>query len=196
MLKHYKYSDIDKLADILKQNGIIIVPTDTVYGLCGITTKKVHDKLYLVKKRPKNKLFPVMCANKEQIKKIAYINEIENKIIDSFMPGAITIILKKKKDFLPYIKSDTIAVRLAPNKLIEELILKINKPLFMTSANISGSNPCDAVFDMESCFPSIDGIVEGKQTKKIPSTIIDCSDKIPKLLREGPITIEEIKNKL
>ncbi len=97
MIKRFKQTQIVELAEILKNDGIISVPTDTVYGICAqINSIKAHDKLIEVKKRPLSKSFPIMCANKSQIKSIAIVDEIAEKLIDTFMPGPITLVLKKK----------------------------------------------------------------------------------------------------
>lgn len=97
MIKRYKKNEVEELACILKNNGVISVPTDTVFGLCAIMNSKIaYDKLVKVKKRPVEKSFPVMCANEEQIKSIAIVNKIAEKLIKAFMPGPITLVLKKK----------------------------------------------------------------------------------------------------
>ena len=99
MVKRYKKSEIKKLAKILKNDGVISVPTDTVFGICArINSKIAHDKLITVKNRPIKKSFPVMCANEEQIKSIAIVNDVAEKLIKSFMPGPVTLVLKKNKN--------------------------------------------------------------------------------------------------
>ena len=80
MIKRYKQTEITELVTILKNDGVISVPTDTVYGICARISKKAHDKLVLVKNRPSDKAFPVMCANIEQIKSIAFVNEKEERM--------------------------------------------------------------------------------------------------------------------
>ena len=84
MIKRYKENDIDELVKILKRDGAISVPTDTVYGICAcMNSIKAYNNLVLVKNRPNNKLFPIMCADKEQIKDIAIIDEKTEKLIDA-----------------------------------------------------------------------------------------------------------------
>ena len=96
-MKRYTYNEIDKLADILKNDGVICVPTDTVYGLCArINSKKAYDNLVNIKNRPNIKLFPVVCLDEEQIKNIAIVNKYAEKLIHAFMPGPITLVFKKK----------------------------------------------------------------------------------------------------
>lgn len=194
-MKKYEQNKIDELADILKQDGIISVPTDTVYGICArINSIKAYNNLINIKNRPITKLIPVMCANEEQIKSIAMVDENSEKLIHSFMPGPITFILKKKQEVPAYVNNadTTIAVRMAPSKVLEELIYKVESPIFMTSANKSGKVTCTSLEEIEKTFPNLDGILEGSVSFGKASTIVDCtSDKI-KILRKGPISLEQI----
>ena len=195
MIKRYKESEIDELAQILKKDGVISVPTDTVFGICAcLNSKKAYDKLIEVKNRPLNKSFPVMCATIEQIKDIAIVDEQSEKLIKSFMPGPITLVMKKRKNLPDYVTNgkDTIAIRMAPSKAIEELILKVGSPLFMTSANQSGEAECTTLEEIEKSCPLLDGMMEGKVTYAKASTIVDCTSKKIKILREGPISLEQI----
>ncbi|MBE6161896.1 MAG: threonylcarbamoyl-AMP synthase [Firmicutes bacterium] len=189
---------MNELVDILLNDGVISVPTDTVYGLCTmITSSKGYNKLIDIKNRPSNKEFPIMCSDYNQIESIADINELAKKIIDNFMPGPITIILKKKDTIkINGINSDTVAIRLAPTKEIKYLIEKTNTPLFMTSANISGNRECKSIEEIKNTFNSLDGILEGNVSFKISSTIIDCTSNDIKILREGPISLKEIEDSL
>lgn len=196
MVKRFKQNEIDELANILKNDGVIAVPTDTVYGLCArIDSKKAHNKLIETKNRPTNKLFPIMCANKEQIKSIAKINNTAEKLIDCFMPGPITLILEKRIQLPNSInkKYTSIAVRMATSKLLAELIRKVGSPVFMTSANISGEPTCVSLDEIEEKFSSLDGILEGEIPKGQASTIVDCTSERIKILREGPISLKQIK---
>ena len=195
MIKRYQKDEIEELVQILKKDGVISVPTDTVFGICAkMNSKKAHDKLIKVKKRPINKAFPVMCANEDQIKSIAIVKEREEKIIKAFMPGPITLVLNKNKNLPEYVTNgkDTIAVRMATSKEIENLILKLESPIFMTSANQSGEKECTTLEEIEKCCPLLDGMMEGNVIFSKGSTIVDCSSKEIKILREGPISKEKI----
>lgn len=128
MINRYKKDEIDKLANILENDGVISVPTDTVFGLCAkITSPKAKEKLIKIKNRPANKSFPVMCSNLEQIKNIAEVNKNGEILIKAFMLGPITIVFKKKENLPEYITNgkETIAIRMATSKEIENLINKI-----------------------------------------------------------------------
>ncbi len=198
-MRRYSQNEIDELAEILKNDGVISVPTDTVYGLCArINSKAAFDKLVELKHRPANKSFPVMCLDEEQIKSIAIVSEKAEKLIRAFMPGPITLVLKKKPEAFEYINnageriSDEMAVRMAPLKVLHELVEKTGSPLFLSSANLSGEKVCNSLEDIEEIFPNLDGILEGDVSYGRASTIIDCTRDEIIIQREGPILKETI----
>lgn len=144
-MKRYKQSEIEEVATVLKNDGVISVPTDTVYGICArINSSKAYLKLVSVKNRPSTKSFPVMCSDIEQIKSIAIIDKNALKLIKAFMPGPITLVLNKRSDVLSYInnagarETDELAIRMAPTPFLKELIKEVGSPLFLSSANKSG----------------------------------------------------------
>ena len=195
-MKEYQQTEIDELAIILKSDGVIAVPTDTVYGLCTrINSKKARENLIKTKNRPENKAFPIMCNSIEQIKSVARVDERIEKIIEAFMPGPITVLLEKRKEIPEYVNNGLrlIAVRMATSKTLEKLIEKVGSPIFMTSANLSGEPVCKTIKEIENVFPNIDGILEGEVSYGKASTIVDCTSDEIKIIREGPISLEEIK---
>ena len=194
-MKIYNQTQINELSNILKNDGVIAVPTDTVYGLCArMNSRKAREHLIEIKHRPENKAFPIMCNNIEQIKSIAKVDERIEKIINSFMPGPITILLEKRIVIPEYVNNGLrlIAVRMATSKTLEELIEKVGSPVFMTSANISGEPVCKSIEEIQEKFHNIDGILEGKVSYGQASTIVDCTSDEIKIIREGPISLEEI----
>ena len=196
MIKRYKQTEIEKLAEILKNDGVISVPTDTVYGVCArINSKKAHDNLVKTKNRPITKPFPVMCSDEKQIKSIAIVDEKAEKLIKGFMPGPITLILEKRSEVPEYVNNgkETIAVRMATSKSVKELITKTGCPIFISSANQSGEPTCTNLDEIENECPNLDGMMEGTVKFGKGSTIVDCVSKELKILREGPITIEQIR---
>ncbi len=198
-MKRYKQNETDKLAEILKRDGVISVPTDTVYGVCSrINSIKAHDNLVRIKNRPYSKLFPVMCADEEQIKSIAIVDEKAERLIHNFMPGPVTLVLEKKSEVPEYVNNggETIAVRMATSKPLEELIRKTGSPIFMSSANQSGEPTCTTLEEIEKAFPTLDGTMEGNVSFGKGSTIIDCTSETIKILRPGPISMEQIAKTL
>ena len=198
-MKRYTENEIDELANILKNDGVISVPTDTVYGVCArINSKKAFDKLVDTKKRPKNKSFPVLCLDEEQIKSIAIVNKNAEKLIRKFMPGPITLVLNKKMEAFSYVnnagerESNELAVRIVPLEVLKKLVQKTGSPLFLSSANLSGEEVCTTLDDIEKTFPNIDGILEGEVSFGQASTIVDCTQEEIKIQRVGPISEEQI----
>lgn len=195
-MKIYKQTQINELAEILKRDGVISVPTDTVYGVCArMNSEKAHDNLMITKNRPKSKLFPIMCADEEQIKTIAIVDKRAEKLIKAFMPGPITLILNKRPELPFYVNNGekTIAVRMATSNVLKELIKKTESPLFMSSANQSGEPTCTTLDEIQKSCPTLDGMMEGKVSFGQSSTIVDCTLEQLKIVRLGPISIEEIK---
>ena len=198
-MKRYKESEINELANILKQDGVISVPTDTVYGICvRINSVNAYNKLVSIKNRPPYKSFPVMCTDEEQIKNIAIVDEKVEKLIHAFMPGPVTLVLNKKPGTFDYINNagsrstSELCVRIAPSKALHDLISKVGSPIFMTSANLSEQPTCSNLTEIEKVFPSLDGIMEGNVSFGIASTIINCTSNTIKLERPGPISMEDI----
>lgn len=196
-MKRYKQSEIDELANILKQDGVISVPTDTVYGICArINSIEAYNKLISIKNRPSNKSFPVMCADEEQIKSIAIVDEKIEKLIHAFMPGPVTLILNKRNEKNINNRglrtTSEIAVRMAPSNVLKELIYKTGSPIFMTSANQSGEKECNNLDEIEKLCPTLDGMMEGNVSFGKASTIIDCTQEVIKIQRVGPISMEDI----
>lgn len=194
-MKRYKQTEINELAEILKKDGVISVPTDTVYGVCArINSINAYNNLIFVKNRPLSKPFPVMCADEEQIKSLALVDEKAEKLIHAFMPGPVTLVLKKRTEVPDYVTngSNTIAVRMATSKVLEDLIRKVGCPIFMSSANRSGENTCTNLDEIEKSCPTINGMMEGSVSFGKGSTIIDCTSEEIQILRLGPISIEQI----
>ena len=197
MVKIYNENEIDELVYILKNDGVISVPTDTVYGLCGkIDSKKAYEKLLEIKERPINKAFSIMCADEKQVRKIGIVDKNVEKLISEFMPGPITLILERNENLDDYITNgkNTIAVRIATTKALVELIRKVGTPIFMTSANKSGEPECKNIAEIEKLSPLLDGILYGKYSFGKASTIVDCRFGEIKIIRKGPISEKEIRD--
>ena len=198
-MRRYKQSEIEEVANVLKNDGVISVPTDTVYGICArINSSKAYLKLVSVKNRPSTKSFPVMCSDIEQIKSIATLDDNALKLIEAFMPGPITLVLNKRPDVLSYInnagtrETDELAIRMAPTPFLKELIKEVGSPLFLSSANKSGKDVCKSLDEIEIECPTLDGMVEGNVSFGEASTIVDLKGNDIKIQRQGPISEDEI----
>lgn len=194
----YSKADIKIIADRLSKGDIVAFPTDTVFGLACVMDKEAIKKVYEAKGRDFNKPLPVMCNGLEMIKEIAYVDDISLKIINKFMPGALTIVFKKKDNVDSYITQglDTIGIRVPNDEWILSLIENIGKPIMVTSANISNSGSLLSYLDVyDSMKNRIDGIVCEDARGQCSSTIIDVTGKL-QILRQGPITLTDIEEAL
>ena len=195
-MKRYTQEQTKELAEILKNDGVISVPTDTVFGVCArMNSLQAQENLREVKNRPETKAFPVMCSDLEQIKTIAVTDERSEHVIKTFMPGPLTVILKRRDDVPAFVNGglSTLAIRLAPSEAVKKLIEETGSPLFMTSANQSGQPVCETLDEIEKQCPLLSGMMEGTVNYGEASTIVDCTGDELVILRQGPITLEDIK---
>ena len=198
-MKILKNEDLDVIKEILENDGIIAFPTDTVYGLgCIYNSNIAINKIKKAKGRDEKKPLPMMVSDIALIEEVAYINDDAKKIINQFMPGALTIVLKKKETIDDYITNgfDTIAIRIPNHKQTLSILKTINKPMLVTSANksdtVSKLNSEDVIDDI-GCY--LDGIILGKSDNNLASTIVDLTNGL-NILREGIISKEDIKRVL
>ena len=195
-MKTIRYTKMDRqeIINTLMHRGILAFPTDTVFGLACIMDKEAMNKVYEAKDRDRDKPLPMMCCDLKMIQRVAEVSEKAEKVIERFVPGPLTLILKKKEEVEDYVTQGkkTIGIRVPDDEFILDLIRELDQPLMVTSANISGDGSLLKWEDVLSCMDSrIDGIVCEDARGDKASTIIDVTDGI-KVLRQGPIGIDEI----
>jgi len=186
---------IEKASLIINQGGIVVFPTDTVYGIgCDPYNKESVKKIYELKSRDISKPLPVLVYSKEIAEQIAFFDEIAKKIAEKFWPGPLTIILKLTDENLKKSLnvSDKIAIRVPDHKCTLKLLEKCNF-LVGTSANISGhssfTNPDECFNNIQKYDIFVDG---GIITSLGESTIIEIENEEIKIIRKGSISHEEI----
>lgn len=189
--RKFNREDIDEIRDLLLSGGIVAFPTDTVFGLgCVYDDSDAIRRIYEAKGRSFTKPLPMMCNSLEMIKEVAVVFEDTEKIIKAFTPGPLTIIFNKNHYSENELK--TIGIRIPNDKWILELIDKVNKPLLVTSANLSDKGSLKNWEDVYSDMNGrIDGIVMADALSDLPSTIIDMTGEL-KVIREGAISKDEI----
>ena len=189
--------ELKRVVNILDSDGVIIFPTDTVYGIgCNCFSTKAIKKIFSYKKRPNNKPINVLTDNYEKI--LSVVKEIkpkENELINKYMPGALTIILEKNEAVPSLLTAnlDTVGVRIPSNSIALKILESINYPLATTSANISGEESGIKLADFEVNFADkVDAIIDGGESElKVSSTIVQVDDKDnEKILRQGTLKIK------
>lgn len=184
-----------KAVDALRKGEVIAFPTETVFGLGVIfDEEKAYQKLVEVKRRPPTQPFTLMCGRIEDIEKYAYLDEKTKKIVATFMPGPLTIIVRVKDDVPPFVTLGTgfIGIRVSESTMVQHLIQSVGKPLLVPSANKHGEIPATtSAMALEAFNGEIPFVIEGKSESNIPSTIIKIDGKI-ELIREGGIPFDRI----
>ena len=174
----------------IKDGGIAIFPTDTVYGIgCNPYDKNAIDKIFKIKKRDKAKQFPILGYSKQILKQIVEFDEIANKITDEFWPGRLTLVLPLKDAKLQKLfgSTKTIAVRV-PNNKCALTLLKECKLIIGTSANISGKKSLvDPSYLKNNVLDCDVFLNDGPIQSSGASTIIEIKNKNIKILRNGDI---------
>lgn len=192
--------ELNNVIVTLKNDGIVILPTETVYGLAANAfSDEACKKIFIAKGRAQDNPLIVHVSDKKMIYDIVEKpNEIEEKLIDSFMPGPFTLILKKKNCICNTVTcgGETVGIRMPVNKIINKVIKISNIPLAAPSANISGRPSGTCIEDIKDEFEGkVDLIVDGgKCNIGIESTVVKVMDGIPVILRPGFITENDIEN--
>ena len=193
---------LEQAAELIKQGKIVVFPTETVYGIGtnGLNERAVK-KLYEVKQRPLNKPISLLVSNMEMVDQIAKdITDIEYKIMEKFFPGPLTIILKKS-DIVPNIVTsgqDTVGVRMPSGEIARKLIEVAGIPIAAPSANITGQPSGTNLQEIRKHFEGkVDFFIDGGNSELgVSSTIVQVVDGKPQILRQGSITLEQIKKEI
>jgi len=189
--------NIREASKVVKNGGLVIYPTDTVYGLgCDPFNVRAVERVFKVKGERKDKPLPILASNIKFIEKIAYINEKARKIAERHWPGPLTLVVPKKP-ILPSIVTcglASVGVRIPNHTVAIQLINLCNGLLVGTSANKTGEkSPKTAREANKQLGEQVDIVLDdGPTPLGQESSIIDLTSKKPKMLREGPIKIAEI----
>ncbi len=193
--------DIETAAEILRNGGLVGMPTETVYGLganalCGEAVKKIFE----AKGRPSDNPLIVHISSIEEIEKYNLVREFSDKarlLAETFWPGPLTIIMPKSDTVPKEVTStlDSVAVRLPSHEVARKLIKAAGCPVAAPSANLSGSpSPTTSQHVMNDLSERIDAVIDGGSSDVgLESTVITVCTKVPTVLRPGGVTLEELR---
>ena len=190
-------ADIDLAASILKDGGLVVIPTETVYGLGGDGTNPASSKkIYEAKGRPSDNPLIIHIASPRDAEKYAHTSELYYRLADAFMPGPLTVILPKK-DTVPYETTgglDTVAIRCPSHPVAHAIIERAGIPIAAPSANISGRpSATSSEYVVEDFDGKVDMIIDGGDCEiGLESTIVLIKDNSLVLLRPGAITCDAL----
>ncbi len=195
-VKSEKDKAIDEAAEILRDGGIVAIPTETVYGLAGnALDENVTDKIYAAKGRPSDNPLIVHISDISQwAPLVSEIPESALALADKYWPGPLTVILPKSEIVPDKVSGglSTVAVRMPSDKIARAIIEKAGVPLAAPSANTSGKpSPTSAKYVIEDLKGKVDAIVDaGDCSVGVESTVISLCETPPRLLRPGGVTAE------
>lgn len=190
-------NDVKKAVQVLQSGGIVIFPTDTAFGVgCRIDDEKAIKRLFAIRKRPETQATPVLVSSlqmaEDYLQQIP--QEVTEKVIKSYWPGALTIVLPCKIEKVPELVrggGNNLGVRMPNHLTALEIITQVGVPILAPSANFHSEQ---TPYRFEELNPEllklVDSVVSGECTLKQASTVIDCSVSPWKLLRQGAVNID------
>ncbi len=179
-------------ADAVREGALIVFPTDTVYGIgCDPFNATAIEALFEAKKRPLEKTIPLLVDSITTAHAIADISPQCEALLNTFWPGALTVVVPTTVAFPDgIVKDGTVAIRMPAHEDLLELIENVGGVLAATSANISGEDALLTYTDAYAQFQNVAKVIlPGVVQTAEPSTIIDCTADTPTILREGPVHI-------
>jgi len=188
---------IRQVAAVLKDGGVIIYPTDTVYGIgCDLMNKKAIERVYQIKKRPQGKPFSFICSDLSDIASYAKVTNYSYKTMRRLLPGPYTFILEGTK-LVPRIamtKRKTVGIRVPDNAICLRIVAELGNPIITTSATTpEGESPPDPYLIEELFRGKVDLIVDGGYLLSEPSSVISLVGEEPEVIRVGQGDVSEFE---
>lgn len=201
-LKADQKAAVEQAAQVLRQGGVVVIPTETSYGLsCDPRNLAALGKIYRIKGRDASKALPLVACSVEQVKELFNIPQAVEVLVAKYWPGPLTVLLEPKdmnlRRSLPVFKDGLAAIRVSSHPFVQQLTREYGFPLTATSANMSNDKPCFSSAEVSRVFEALDKsrqpdvlIDGGELPVSEPSTIVkvDQSGKI-EVIRQGAISI-------
>lgn len=180
---------INKAVNILKQGGIIIYPTDTVYGIgCDIFNKEALERIFEIKNDGMTKLFSFVCSDLKDIAKYAKVSDYAYRSMKHLLPGPYTFILPAAKDVPKKLwsKRKTVGIRVPNHKITLTLVELLGNPIISTSTTNRKGEILSDPFEIRNIFNSkVDLMLASGNLLNNPSSVVDLSEEEPVIIREG-----------
>ncbi len=191
---------VPRAAALLASGGVILYPTDTLYGLgADALSDEAVAKIYAIKGRDEKKPMHAIVADVAMAARYGEMNPLAQKLAEHFLPGPLTLILKKYEESNTGIARDidTFGIRIPDNDFCSALAQAFDRPFTTTSANVSGAIPARTIDEIVMQFGAEASLIDlaidaGVLPSRTPSTIVDASDGTAKILREGAISVSDI----
>jgi len=193
---------ISEAALLINKEGVVVFPTETLYGLgVNALSENAIRKVFNIKGRNYEKPIPILIYKKEILSEfVSNVPEKAENLIKNFWPGGLTIIFEASPKLPSLLTGNTgkIGIRISNNPIAQELVKQADTPITATSANISGQKGCTTALEVyENMGNKVNLILDGGKTKgSLGSTVIDVTCKPIKIIREGVIKLEELREYL
>jgi L-threonylcarbamoyladenylate synthase len=188
-------TNVMKASQIVRRGGLVVYPTETVYGLgCDPLNVKAVKRILEIK-GDRNKPLPILISNIIDAEKVALLSPSGKKLAAKFWPGPLTLVFSKKQSLSDVVTFgfDSVGLRIPDNNLTLQLIRLCGGLLVGSSANRTGEEPPRSIQEISEELKKTDVVLDGGPTiQGIPSTVADLTQNKPKILREGPISLEAI----
>ncbi|MDD2557030.1 MAG: L-threonylcarbamoyladenylate synthase [Desulfuromonadaceae bacterium] len=188
---------LDRVVECLRQDGVIVYPTDTTYGIgCDIYNKKGIERIYQIKQRDKRKPFSFICPDLATITNYANVSNFAFKIMKRHLPGPYTFVLEATREVpgLLVTRQRTVGVRMPDNQIVLEIVRQLEHPLVTTSVNITQQQTYeDPSLIEDELGGQLDMVIDGGKLSGDPSTVISLLDDKIEVLRQGRGDISWIK---
>ncbi len=180
---------INKAVSVLKDGGVIIYPTDTVYGIgCDIFNKEALERIFAIKNDGNSKLLSFVCSDLKDISKYARVSDYAYRTMKHLLPGPYTFILPAAK-LVPkklWSKRKTVGIRIPNNNITMKLVEELGNPIISTSTTNRKGDVIYDPFEVRNIFNSqVDLMLSMGPLMGEQSTVVDLSDEAPEVLREG-----------
>ncbi len=187
--EHPQPYQISRVAQCLKDGGVIAYPTDTTYGIgCSIFNKKGIERIYLMKAREKRKPFSFICSSLSEVTEYARVSNIAFKILKRYLPGPYTFVLEATREVpdLLLTRQKTVGIRMPENAICMELVRALGNPIVTTSANLSGDEPVGDPLEIDRTFGhQLEYVIDGELLTTDVSSVISLVGDVPEVLRVG-----------
>ena len=191
-------NELDKAFAALNNGGIVVFPTDTLYGLgADVFSLPALRRIFVIKGRPAELALPVLVAGLDQVESVALpMSNQAQELAERFWPGPLTLVMRRSPELPDLVTggADTVAVRMPAHRIPLALARRLGRPITGTSANLSGQPD---LLDLDSIENQLGNLVDriirsGPPPEGTGSTVVDITRNEPRLLREGAISLEEI----
>ncbi|MGN1072324.1 MAG: L-threonylcarbamoyladenylate synthase [Bradymonadia bacterium] len=186
---------IARVADIIREGGLVVYPTDTIYGLgCDMMQKKSVERVYQMKGKDRKHPLSFICPDLKNIARYAVVSNTNYRIMKRLLPGAYTLILPASREVprLLISKSATVGIRIPDHPVTKMLVEQLDNPIITTSIHTPEKDQFADPQEIAKRLPFLDAIIDCGLIAPQPSTVIDMTGDVPKLIRQGKGSIEAI----